>query len=60
MRLRRIGNRLRRFHQTGYAGLTVPAPRSGHCLIRGSRFHTASAARQLLATVGPSARPLLE
>ena len=34
MRLRRIGNRLRRFHQTGSAGLTVTAPRSGQCLVR--------------------------
>ena len=47
----------------GFAGFTAAAPGrawSGLCLIRGSRFHTASAARQLLATVGPSARPLLE
>ena len=48
MRLRRIGNRLRRFHSRG----------SGKCLIRGSRLDRASTAWQLIATVGPSARPL--
>ena len=47
----------------GFAGFTAAAPGrawSGLCLIRGSRFDTASAARQLIATVGPSARPLFE
>ena len=47
--------------ETGFAGFTAAAPGrawSGLCLIRGSRFDTASAARQLLATVGPSARTL--
>ena len=33
---------------------------SGLCLIRGSRFDTASAARQLLATVGPSTPTLFK
>ena len=50
MRLRRIGNRLRRVHRRG----------SGQCLIRGSRFDMASTTWKLIATVGPLARPLFE
>ena len=46
-----VSPRLRRVPGSAWSGL---------CLIRGGRFHTAFAARQLLSTVGPSARHLLE